>query len=66
MHYCDICGRIVGDAYLRTLELSFKTNLYYKKGKCPPEESQGCFDVGIDCYRKELAKTRLALSEAIQ
>jgi|WetSurSiteA1Bulk_404760.scaffolds.fasta_scaffold361243_2 hypothetical protein len=54
---CEICGKKM--SHYIVLELSFKTGLYYKKGECPPDESQGCFFVGTDCARHELKKSKV-------
>lgn len=52
--YCEHCGKKIREEQAVYLELSWKTNRWYREGECPPDESQGSFPVGKICAKKIL------------
>jgi hypothetical protein len=55
---CTHCERILNEAKMTYLELSFETGRWYPPGECPEAESQGCFPFGKTCARTVLARQK--------
>ena len=61
---CNRCDRELDEAKAVWLELDMLTGLYHAEGNFPEDgESQGHFEFGAACARKELAETRAELAE---
>lgn len=58
-YFCTCCGRKLNPATLVFLELDQRINRYTDQ-PVPEEHSQGCFEFGPACAKKEAKAARLA------
>lgn len=57
---CECCVRTLNPARTVPLELDQRDDTYHNFGDVPPQYSQGWFDFGAACARKQIAKARKA------
>jgi len=60
---CTCCGKKLNPATMVSLELDQRINRFHDFGDVPEESSQGWFDFGAACAKKEKAAARKLLSK---